>query len=231
MANLPKMPPKKKAARTNDPLRTVSSRGRPRKTWSDAAPTKDRILDIAEEQFARCGVNGVTVRLVADHADVDPALVHYYRDKKHLFLEVVTRRAETLNARRVAALDQYESECRGKPTVEGAVEVFLKGFLDLGISGGPGWRNYLAVIVQTYTVPSWSDEILERHFNPVTQRFIGMMRKCLPSASPQDLYWSFQQLGGAVMLTVSLNDRIERLSSGKCKTSDLAGAVLTCPQL
>lgn len=27
------------------------------------------------------------------------------------------------------------------------------------------------------------------------------------------------------MLTVSLNDRIERLSSGKCKTSDLAGAV------
>ena len=166
---------------------------------------------------------------MADDADVDPALVHYYyQDKKQLFLEVVSRRAEALNARRVVVLDQYELACRGNPTVEGTVDVFLRGFLDPAISGGPGWRNYLSVIVQTYSVPSWGheiDEILERHFNPVTQRFIGLLRKCFPSASAQDLYYSFQQLAGSVMLTLSPSKRIERLSSGKCNADDLAGAV------
>lgn len=217
---------KKKAIKRNGHSTAVAGRGRPRKMALDAASTRDRILDVAEEQFARFGIYGVTVRQVADAAQVDTALVHYYcRDKKNLFLEVVSRRAETLSARRNGALDEYERKCGGDPTVEGAVETFLRAFLELGISGGSAWRNYLAVIVQTHSVPSWADAILARHFDPVTQRFLAIMRKCLPSASAQDIYWSFQQLAGSVMLTVSLNDRIERLSTGKCKTDDLAGAV------
>ncbi|MGL5909700.1 MAG: TetR family transcriptional regulator, partial [Phycicoccus sp.] len=48
--------------------------------------TRSDILDAARHEFAESGYDGATVRVIADRAGVDPALVHhYYGTKERLF--------------------------------------------------------------------------------------------------------------------------------------------------
>jgi AcrR family transcriptional regulator len=59
--------------------------------------TRTRILDAAEEQFSKRGVDGVTLRDIAQIAEVDTALLHYYFDSKQgIFDAVLARRAAIL---------------------------------------------------------------------------------------------------------------------------------------
>ncbi len=63
---------------------------------------KDRILDAAEQLFARHGFYGVSVRDITEAAGVDVALVNYhFGSKRELFTAVFQRRAELLNPERL----------------------------------------------------------------------------------------------------------------------------------
>ncbi|GGF30671.1 TetR/AcrR family transcriptional regulator [Subtercola lobariae] len=44
----------------------------------------------AREQFAANGVSGTSIRAIARHAEVDPALVHYYFASKEALLDAAT---------------------------------------------------------------------------------------------------------------------------------------------
>ncbi|MEU5042794.1 TetR/AcrR family transcriptional regulator [Streptomyces griseorubiginosus] len=57
---------------------TARKRGRPRRTESDAAGTRDRILVAAREEFSERGYEKTSVRGIAKAAGVDSALVHHY---------------------------------------------------------------------------------------------------------------------------------------------------------
>lgn len=79
---------------------TARKRGRPRRTESDAAGTRDRILVAAREEFSERGYEKTSVRGIAKAAGVDSALVHhYFGTKEQVFaaaIEVVF--APALNA-------------------------------------------------------------------------------------------------------------------------------------
>src|SRR5919199_4790150 len=52
--------------------------------------TRDAILDAARQLFAGHGYEGTTIRGIATHAGVDPALVHhFFGSKDDLFLTVL----------------------------------------------------------------------------------------------------------------------------------------------
>ena len=92
--------------------------GRPRKVDGKAIAA-DRILDAAEDLFSKRGFDGVTMREVAELANVDAALAHYYfATKQGLFDAVLERRAELVFSERMEAFDTYEAECGDKVTVE-----------------------------------------------------------------------------------------------------------------
>ena len=107
------------------------------------AETIEQILDVAEYLFSRNGLHGVTLKDVAKRVGVHHTLLNYYfDDKQKLFDAVFARRAAVTSERRMKALDAYDAETGGKPTVEGALHAFLDTDLDLYIEGGEGWRNY-----------------------------------------------------------------------------------------
>ncbi|MGY3318491.1 TetR family transcriptional regulator [Arthrobacter sp. TE12232] len=59
----------------------------------DAEATKRRILDAAEEEFARYGIAGARVDRIADNAQANKAMLYRYFDSKdRLFEEVFTQR-------------------------------------------------------------------------------------------------------------------------------------------
>jgi AcrR family transcriptional regulator len=187
------------------------------------AETTEQILDVAEYLFSRNGLHGVTLKDVARDVGVHHTLLNYYfNDKQTLFDAVFARRAAVTSERRMRALDAYEAEAGDNPTVEGALHTFLDTDLDLYIEGGDGWRNYGALSAQVANTPEWGADLMDQHFDPVVLRLIGLLKKALPHASEEDIFWGYHFVSGALMLTLARTGRIDKLSGGLCKSDDYA---------
>ena len=196
-------------------------RGRPPKSDGPSG-TSELILDVAEDLFSKHGLHGVSIRDVANEAGVDTALLHYYFGTKlGLFDAVFKRRADILNADRFASLDAYEREAGGAPTAEGVIAAFLQPLIEWGEKGGPGWKHYFALISQANANPVWGGETMARYFDAVIRRLIDLLRKALPGARDEDLYWAYHNLSGALTLTLGETGRLDRLSNGLCRSGDL----------
>lgn len=195
-------------------------RGRPAK--GAGLDLKQTILDAAEGLFARHGFYGVTTRQVAAEAGVDTALIHYYFGaKRELFDAVFMRRAEIVNQERAASMAAYETANPGRMTPEGVIKAFIDPLIERSLTGGQGWKNYFALVAQVNNTPTWGGETMHRFFDPVVEELIGLWRRALPQAEPRDLYWCYQFLTGAMMLTLSETGRIDQLSGGLCRSTDL----------
>jgi len=184
---------------------------------------KDRILDAAEQLFARHGFYGVSVRDITDAAGVDVALVNYhFGSKRELFTAVFQRRAELLNPERLARLEEVRrAALPGVATLEDIVNSFTSPMLERSARGGPGWKSYFALVAQVNNSPEWGPVLMTEHFDPLVERFIEVVREALPGCAPRDVYWGYQFLTGALTLTFAETGRIDKLSGGLCKSSDL----------
>ena len=78
------------------------TRGRPVDTGQQ--DLKVRILDTAEALFAENGYAATSIRRIADHAGVNPALVHYYFGNKKALLQAVMERSLEPLGRAIAAM-------------------------------------------------------------------------------------------------------------------------------
>jgi AcrR family transcriptional regulator len=195
---------------------------KPRTKAERRAETLEQILDAAEYLFSKHGLNGVTLRDVALKVGVHTSLMHYYFvDKRRLFEAVFARRAGTTSSRRMEALDRYEREAGGSPTVEGALRAFLDTDLDLYISGGEGWKNFAAFAAQVSNSTEGA-AMMDLHFDPVVLKLIGILKRAVPECAEADIFWGYDFVTGALMHTLGRTGRIDRLSGGLCKSEDFA---------
>jgi AcrR family transcriptional regulator len=195
---------------------------RPTKVQQRAARL-EQILDEAEALFSKHGLHGVTLKDVAKRVGSHHTLLNYYfADKKALFDAVFARRAEVSSRRRMDALDRYDAETKGRPTVEGALRAFLDTDLDLYIHGGDGWKNYGALGAQVANTPEWGAELMDRQFDPVVLRLVGLLKRALPGCRDTDVFWGYHFVSGALMLTLARTGRIDKLSAGRCTSEDFA---------
>jgi AcrR family transcriptional regulator len=186
------------------------------------AETMEQILDAAEYLFSQHGLHGVTLKDVAKRVGVHHTLLNYYfDDKRKLFDAVFARRATVTIDLRMRALDDYDAATGGKPTVEGALHAFLDTDLDLYIEGGEGWKNYGAFGARASNSPEGA-EFMDKYFDPVVLRLLGLLKKALPDAAEQDIFWGYHFVTGALMLTLARTGRIDKLSGGLCKSDDYA---------
>src|SRR3984957_15832241 len=190
---------------------------------SGPKPGKERILDAAERLFARHGFYGISVRDITEEAGVDVALVSYhFGGKRELFAAVFQRRAELLNPERLAMLEEVRrAALPGVPTLEDIVNAFTYPLLERSARGGPGWKSYFALVAQVNNSPEWAPVLMTQHFDPLVARFIAVLREALPGCSAREIYWGYQFLTGALTLTFAETGRIDTLSGGLCKSSDL----------
>ncbi len=185
--------------------------------------TRDRILDAAEELFAQRGYEGVSVRQIMSQAGADVSLAYYhFKSKRDLFDQVMLRRVETLNELRLDALDAVERRHPDDaPTVEEIIGAFTNPLLDLLARDHEEWKHYFQLIAQINSSTEWGGELMTRYFDPLVSRFIDALRKALPDSTDEDLYWSYHFLSGALTLTFAETGRIDNLSGGLCRSSDM----------
>lgn len=197
------------------------SKRRPTTKADQRAATMEQIFDAAEALFAKHGLYGVTLKEVAQKVGVHQSLLHYYfKDKKELFDAVIARRAPVTIERRMAALDDYEAQAAGKPTVEGALHAYLDADLELYGNGDIGWHNFGMLGAQMSNTAEWGAELMDTHFDAVVLRLIQILKQALPGCSDEDLFWGYHFVTGALMLSLGRTGRIDKLSGGLCRSED-----------
>jgi len=195
----------------------------PRRPGKARTPGKERILDAAEQAFAQRGFHGVSLRDITQAAGVDVALVGYhFGGKRELFTAVFERRAEVLNRERLELLEEVRrAALPGVPTIEAIVNAFTQPLLERSARGGPGWKSYFALVAWVNNSPEFGAVMMTQHFDPLVERFIAVLREALPGCPPREIYWGYQFLTGALTLTFAETGRIDKLSGGLCRSSDL----------
>lgn len=185
--------------------------------------TRERILDAAEELFAKDGFAGVSVRRITTKAEADVSLAYYhFKSKRDLFDQVMLRRVEILNSIRLEALAAVEKRHpEDAPTVEEIIDAFTHPLLDLLGREHEEWKYYFQLIAQINSSPEWGGELMTRYFDPVVKRFLEALRNALPNCDEADLFWSYHFLSGALTLTFAETGRIDNLSGGIAESKDM----------
>ena len=139
------------------------------------------------------------------------------------FDTVFQRRSAELNADRMAALDAYESSTTS-PTVHGAIAAFIQPLKDKADSGDSGWRSFFAIVAMINNTPEIGGEIMSENFDPVVHRLLAVIRRVLPEARDEKLFWAYHCLSGGLTLILSQSGRLDRLSDQRCLSSDMSTA-------
>jgi AcrR family transcriptional regulator len=186
--------------------------------------TKDKLLDAAEKLFARKGFHGTSLRDITGEAGVDLALVNYhFGGKKPLFAAVVERRGVVLNEERLRRLAEVRQAAAPRPaSTEAVVGAFFDPILDFLAHAGPGWHSYFALLAGVNNSPEWGRRLMSKTFNSTVREFIAALMESLPGAPPEDIYWGYNFLTGALTLSLAETGRLDVLSDGLCRSTDVA---------
>lgn len=193
---------------------TIKSAEKPRQRAPSkrSLQTKARILDAAESVFAERGFEGASIRDIAAKAGVQIGLVHHHGGgKEELFYRTVARRANALAHRRIEALEMVKA--KGALSLRAILDCFIRPYVMLAQTGGPGWLAYGRLVAHVSVDPRWRD-IAAECFDPTAHRFIAEIAALYPDTDPA-LLASGQVYSVSAMLA-HLNSawRVEALAQG-----------------
>lgn len=186
--------------------------------------TKEKLLDAAEKLFARQGFHGTSLRDITGAAGVDLALVNYhFGGKKPLFAAVLERRGAVLNDERLRRLAEVRQAAAPRPaSTEAVIGAFFDPILDFLAHAGPGWHSYFSLLAWVNNSPEWGRRLMSKTFNATVREFIGALIESLPGAAPEDIFWGYNFLTGALTLSLAETGRLDVLSDGLCRSTDVA---------
>jgi len=185
---------------------------------SEGAPgerARARILDTAEELFARAGPAAVTLRSIAAAADANVAAVNYYfGSKEKLFEEMFLRRIVPLNEERLTRLAACIAEADGHPALGAIVTAYVMPALQLTDAASASAR---AIVVQyslgrVLAMPE-VNEMLVRYYAQVRAAFVAALRQALPHLAPHEVVWRYYWMGGSLMVALAVpSETVEALN-------------------
>jgi AcrR family transcriptional regulator len=212
-----------------NPPRISAVRSAPRRAapaLPDAARPDRRlaILLAAEKLFAQHGYHAVTIRQIADEADVPLALVGYYFGPKHeLFVAIFEHWSRSIEERltglRAVTVDPADAQ-----TLPRIIEAFITPVLALRASA-EGEYYALLVARELYHATEEADRVLREYFDPLATAYIDALHLALPHARRGEVAWGYQFALGSLMHHIS-DIRVERLSRNENRRCDPLAAPL-----
>jgi AcrR family transcriptional regulator len=195
---------------------------RPRPTRVSGDQTREKILNAAETLFAEQPFDSVSLRDITLKAGVTLALASYhFGTKEALFEAVVARRADILGRMRQERLANLI-----RPGVRELLDAFMSPLFEKAGSGEAGWGDYLRVLARLGEHERWV-ELLSRHFDATARAFLAALQTALPGADRGEVARAFTFVLESMLKAVSQHGRLDKLTDGVARASDLDKAYPT----
>ena len=206
----------------------TTSLSRPRARQASTAPRVDRkaqILLAAERLFAEFGFHAVSIRQIAQEAQVPLALVGYYfGQKQDLFHAIFEHWSGTIEER-LQGLAVVREQPHSRWKLQRIIEAFVAPVIRLRAS--PEGEAY-ALLMTKGVSPHGdeADQVLRDFFDPLAEAFITAIHDTLRLENPHATIprgtaaWCYQFSLGALVHHLA-DARVARLSHGQCVPNDV----------
>ena len=192
------------------------------------APKPDpraKILDSAEAQFAERGFHGVSMRQVANGANLSLSLVQYhFKVKSALYAAVMERRIAAINQQRLSLLDAVEqtSGAGEKPALEDVLRAFLGPTVLMARDKASGGTLYAQLIAQISNDPQpHARNVSQTMTDPIALQTLRVLQLALPELDRATLAWCYLFAVGAMVSAISPTGRVRLLSNGDADPDDV----------
>jgi AcrR family transcriptional regulator len=190
--------------------------------------TKEKIIQSASELFGIYGLRGASIREIADHADVNPALINYhFESKEGLYRFILDEYAQAARANVDGILATADSEAEFK--------IMLKIYLQKSVESMVNHKNSFLVVMREsdFMQPEYKyifDEVL----GEFSKEFIGFLetakkKKIIPkkvdSVFCMHLFWSV--LVYYMRLDSRFNKTKQKSLSNKKTRNDILNEILS----
>lgn len=155
-------------------------------TDEGAGDTRERLLDAAEELFARSGYAGASVRDITAAAGSNLAAVNYHFGGKHnLYRETLLRRLAAIRRQRLAALERAPGADGAQSDLAATLRSFAEAFL-APVREAPPDRRPLRLLMREVVDPQLPPGLFEAELGePVQQALTTAIANSAPSLDPR----------------------------------------------
>lgn len=183
-------------------------------------PTRDRLLDTAENLFAQHGLQGTSLRAITRAAEVNLAAVNYhFQSKEGLIAAVFERRIQPLNTERLHLLDAA-IRVADPPPIEAVLRAFLGPALHLHASETPGAGCFMRLLGRAFAEPGEIKMQVLSQFRPTAERFVDALSKAVPDLPRSDLLWRLHFLIGSLAHVTAAAELIRLMSDSALDPAD-----------
>lgn len=185
--------------------------------------TRKRILDAAESLFADEGFQNVSLRKITRDADVNLAAVNYhFGSKDKLIGEVLSRVINPINTRRLALLDEAQTECGGSPIpIEKILEALHRPVVDQLKESGHQSSVYLKLAGRCLSEPTENfSEAISEIFEEIIARVMALAAESLPHLDERDIFWRMHLSMGTMVHALTGEEKLVMLSQGRVQPGD-----------
>jgi AcrR family transcriptional regulator len=193
----------------------------PRANATNTAPpdaargaTETAILDAAEREFADSGFHGATTRAIAEGAQANPALIHYYFGSKEALYEAVfARRSDAINGERLTRLNALQAGNRAD--LEQVLNALLTPTIALGrdpVRGGAHYARLLAHVAAG--TDARSQRLARERYDDTARLFIAAIVQAVPGLDRNDAVRVYLHAISIGMALMAPTGRAQDLSEG-----------------
>lgn len=188
--------------------------------------TQERILLAAERLFAEKGFNASTLRDVTERAGVNLASVNYhFGSKEALFTEMLRRRIEPINERRLILLEEALSASSGEPlSLEELYRVMLEPLTESLMRDGDFDNIFLGIITQSFAEQTdFLQRVHHQFVKQIAERFGQELKRSLnnPELSMEEAAWRMYFSMSTIMGSLVQHRRIHTCFPGIPNPTDV----------
>jgi AcrR family transcriptional regulator len=176
---------------------------------------KEALLDAAEALYAENGYDGVAVRELTRRAGTNLGSINYYfGSKEKLFGEVVARRLQPINARRLQLLETaFAKAGANPPKLEDLLDAFARPVFE-GTEDPQQRESLRCLIVRVFMAADRAQaHLFENEILPIGRQFGAAIAKARPNLQPRQVTAGLFFFAGAMINTLASRRKLEAVSS------------------
>lgn len=172
--------------------------------------TQERLLNVAEQLFARRGLDAVSVRDITQAAGASlGAITYHFGTMRKLIVAVFERRMTPLTRRRLEALEAVEKAAGNGPLpLEGVLEAMFRPAVLEAMTGERAGIVFGKLMARSMMDPNpYLEKYIHGHIEPVIRRFDAALMRAMPELTPEDVFWRMHLLMGGLHQSLLMMDR------------------------